>query len=168
MARGRCRSAGNDDTPMRMARGNRYSSFLFFFFFCSSSSLFVPQSTADGRFLPQSTVDGRNQLSMVDFWQNRPVAGGPHTGNLTDRFAISYRTGVSINCWYGMYQAIPSIPPHGTLRYRAIPSVQFDIVNLDSTLHPRGKGFDNRVVRTSIYSSRVSVSKDLCLASRPF
>ncbi|RZR83544.1 hypothetical protein BHM03_00010163 [Ensete ventricosum] len=60
MVCGRWRPVGNDDAPARMARGNRYSSFLFFFFSSSSSSsLFLPQSTVDGRFLPQSIADGR-------------------------------------------------------------------------------------------------------------
>ncbi|RWW21001.1 hypothetical protein GW17_00014854 [Ensete ventricosum] len=37
--------------------------------------------------------------------------------------AISYHTGVSISCRYDTYRAIPSVPTHGTLRYRAVPSI---------------------------------------------
>ncbi|RRT44925.1 hypothetical protein B296_00041426 [Ensete ventricosum] len=58
---------------------------LFFIFSSSSSSLFLPQSIADNRFLPQSTVDGR-------FWRYRPVAGGPRTGNLADRYRSVWKT----------------------------------------------------------------------------
>ncbi|RRT55830.1 hypothetical protein B296_00042559 [Ensete ventricosum] len=36
------------------------------------------------------------------------------------RFAISYRTSISISCRYGTYRAVPT---HDTLRYQAVPSV---------------------------------------------
>ncbi|RWW38621.1 hypothetical protein BHE74_00056138, partial [Ensete ventricosum] len=45
-----------------------------------------PKSMFDGRFLPQSAADGRNRPPTVDFWQNRPVVGGPRTDNLTDQY----------------------------------------------------------------------------------
>ncbi|RRT83466.1 hypothetical protein B296_00017590 [Ensete ventricosum] len=34
-----------------------------------------------------------------------------------------YRTGISISCRYGTYQAVPSILTHSTLRYRAVSTV---------------------------------------------
>ncbi|RRT44702.1 hypothetical protein B296_00055603 [Ensete ventricosum] len=66
MARGHWRPVGNDGTPVRMARGNRYSSFLFFFCSSSFSSLFLPQSAADGRFLAEPPVSGRSVYRQPD------------------------------------------------------------------------------------------------------
>ncbi|RWW76705.1 hypothetical protein BHE74_00015179 [Ensete ventricosum] len=67
MARGRRWRAGEDVA--------RYFFSSSFFFSSSSSSLFLPQSIADGR-----------------FWRYRPVAGGPRTGNLADRFRSVWKT----------------------------------------------------------------------------
>ncbi|RWV98857.1 hypothetical protein GW17_00038274 [Ensete ventricosum] len=36
----------------------------------------------------KSAVDNRNRPSTVDFWRNRPVAGGLRTDNLTDRYVL--------------------------------------------------------------------------------
>ncbi|RRT78388.1 hypothetical protein B296_00010581 [Ensete ventricosum] len=51
-----------------------------------------------GRFLPQSAADSQNRPPTVDFWPNRPVAGGPRTDNLTDRYVPPVSGNTGRNC----------------------------------------------------------------------
>ncbi|RRT82897.1 hypothetical protein B296_00014744 [Ensete ventricosum] len=65
-----------------------------FFSSCSSSSLFLPQSTVEGRNRPPMTDFSLNRLPTIEidrqFWRYRPVAGGPRTGNLADRYPAAW------------------------------------------------------------------------------
>ncbi|RWW19830.1 hypothetical protein GW17_00016097 [Ensete ventricosum] len=70
-------------------------------FFLSS----FPQLTVGGRFLPsinrrqsKSTADSRNRPSTVVFWRNHPVARGPYTDNLVDRYVPPVLGGKCRNC----------------------------------------------------------------------
>ncbi|RZS08862.1 hypothetical protein BHM03_00039891 [Ensete ventricosum] len=67
--------------------------FLFFFFFPFSRSI-------DRRRSISPSIDRRQSISpfnrppTVDFWRNRLVVGGPHTGNLTDRYVLPVPSGL--------------------------------------------------------------------------
>ncbi|RRT74637.1 hypothetical protein B296_00030619 [Ensete ventricosum] len=42
--------------------------------------------------------------------------------HLGPRFRISYHNGVSINCWYDMYRAVPNYTEHTDTWYTKVPS----------------------------------------------
>ncbi|RRT54745.1 hypothetical protein B296_00022378 [Ensete ventricosum] len=48
-----------------------------------------------------------NQPLTDDFWRYRPIASGPRTGNLADRYVPPIPGGRSQNCkpWYGRYRS---------------------------------------------------------------
>ncbi|RWV98520.1 hypothetical protein GW17_00038626 [Ensete ventricosum] len=79
-ATARGRSAGGDDVRATMARGRGRLEVPFLFRFFLHFLFFFPS-----RFL-------LNRPPMVAFWQYRPVAAGPRTGQLPDRYILGGRS----------------------------------------------------------------------------
>ncbi|RRT39013.1 hypothetical protein B296_00052541 [Ensete ventricosum] len=75
MARGR--PTGGDDVRARTTRGILL--LFFFFFLLFLFFFFFPLSPSIDCRRPKTTTDG-------GFWRYRPIAGGPCTGNLADRY----------------------------------------------------------------------------------
>ncbi|RWW11688.1 hypothetical protein GW17_00024687 [Ensete ventricosum] len=62
---------------------------------CKDFSLNRPSAV---NFSLQLIADHQNRSPTVDFWQNRPVASGPRTGNLVDQYVPPVPDGKYRNC----------------------------------------------------------------------
>ncbi|RWW31408.1 hypothetical protein GW17_00003981 [Ensete ventricosum] len=75
--RGRRRLAGGQRGHAGTAQARTMARYFFFLLFLFFFSLFLLQSTADGRFLRQSTVNGRNRPPTAEINRRRPILAVP-------------------------------------------------------------------------------------------